>query len=88
MRGGAIAVANHYQSGKFKHHNAGWERDTIDDSKTRSTSMVEELRSRAGRASLQKVAGVLDNSPVLNEETRQMMAFDPSRSRHLVWAAT
>ena len=34
----------------------------------------------------EQIASALDVDPVLNDETRQMMAFDPSRGEVLVWA--
>ena len=37
------------------------------------------------RATLAKAARILDKEPVCNEETHQMMAFDPSRGDLLTW---
>jgi len=87
MRGGTIAVANHYRSGKMKHHNLGWDPDIIENSKDRAECMLGGLQEFGDRVTLEQIACALENEPVLNDETRQMMAFDPSSGEVLVWAA-
>jgi len=86
MRGGILAVANHYRSGKFLKENRGWDPDIIEHSKERAACMSEGLKGFGSRAALENVACALDQDPVLNVETRQMMAFDPSSGEMLVWA--
>jgi hypothetical protein len=86
MRGGTIAMANHYRSGKFAAQNKGWDSGIIAHSKDRARLLEANLKCCGPRASLERVAGCLDDDPVLNEETRQMMAFDPRRGEMLVWS--
>jgi len=86
MRVGTLTVANHYRSGKFTKENKGWDPGIIAGSKERSATMVDGLQGLGSRATLEQVASALDEDPVLNDLTCQMMAFDPSRGELLVWA--
>lgn len=86
MKGGSLAVSNHYRSGKFVKENDGWDPDIIEDSKQRAATMIDGLQGFGPRATLEQIACALDVEPVLNDETRQMMAFDPSSGEILVWA--
>jgi hypothetical protein len=86
MRGGTLAVANHYRSAKFAKENKGWDPDIIEHSKERAAVMEAGLKECGPRATLEQVACALDVEPVLNDETRQMMTFDPSSGEMLVWA--
>jgi hypothetical protein len=86
MRGGTLTVANHYRSGKFAKENKGWDPGMIEKSKERADVLNDGLKGFGSRATLEQVACALDEYPVLNPETRQMMAFDPSRGEVLVWA--
>jgi len=86
MRGSTLTVANHYRSSKLVSENRGWDPDWIEHSKERADVLNDGLKRLGSRASLLQVACALDEDPVLNDETRQMMAFDPSRGEMLVWA--
>ena len=52
----------------------------------RVRTLKEGLTGFGPRAPLEEVACALDSAPVLNDETRQMMAFDPGSGEILVWA--
>jgi hypothetical protein len=86
MRGGTLTVANHYRSKKFSKENDGWHPDIIENSKDRADVLNDSLKNFGPRTPLEQVACALDAEPVLNDETRQMMAFDPSSGEVLVWA--
>lgn len=87
-RDGRIAVGNHYCSAKMKHHNLGWDPGIIENSKARAECMLGGIQGYAESTPLEQIASALENDPVLNDETRQMMAFDPSRGELMVWAVT
>lgn len=87
MRGGAISVANHYRSRKFEHHNGSWDPGIVEHSADRVQILEGALQSCPSRPSLEKLSLVLEEEHVLNEETRQMMVFDPSRGAVRAWAA-
>jgi hypothetical protein len=86
MRGGTLTVANNYRSKKFSKENEGWDPDIIKYSKDRADVLNAGLKGFGHGASLEQVACALDADPVINDETCQMMAFDPSRGEVLVWA--
>jgi hypothetical protein len=86
MRGGTLTVANHYRSKKFSKENEGWNPDIIENSKDRADVLNDGLKGFGQSAPLEQVACALDVDPVLNCETRQMMAFDSSSGEMLVWA--
>ena len=85
MRGGTLAVANHYRSGKLSGQNRGWDPEIIAYSKQRASTLDSGMKRLGPRATLAKAARILDEEPVCNEETHQMMAFDPSRGDLLTW---
>lgn len=86
MRGGTLSLANHYRSGKFSKENGKWCPEIVGHSDCRACTLKEGLKGLGPRASLEQVAAALDQESVLNAETCQMMAFDPSRGETLVWA--
>ena len=86
MRGGVLTVANHYRSGKFLSENKGWDSGIIASSKERASSLSAALERLSPRSSLAKVSRTLDEDPVFNDETHQMMAFDPGRGKLLAWS--
>jgi len=85
MRGGTLAVANHYRSGALSPQNRGWDPGIIAGSKERASTLDSGLKRLGPRATLATAARILDEEPVCNEETHQMMAFDPARGELLAW---
>ncbi|MCK6499234.1 MAG: acid ceramidase family protein [Nitrospira sp.] len=78
MKGGALAVANHYMSPELRDMND----DDNEDSQDRGRCALEAVR-KASRKSKAKVTAngllkVLSAAPVLNEMTAQKMAFVPA----------
>ena len=86
MRGGTLTVANHYRSKKLSKENEGWDPEIIENSKDRADILNDGLKGLDPHTPLEQVACALDAEQVLNDETRQMMAFDPSSGEVLVWA--
>ncbi len=53
MRGGTLAVANHYRSGKFVKQNKGWDPEVIEHSKVRADILNDGLKGFGARATLE-----------------------------------
>jgi hypothetical protein len=86
MRGGVLTLANHYRSRKFIRENRVWPADTLAGFKERASTLGAALKQLSPRTTLAKTALVLEEEPVFNEETHQMMVFDPAQGTMLAWS--